>query len=176
MKKETSNPLKKLAVVLLIPAACLFFWAFSEPEYHVTITESAVSRDDSLKIRNDSVEHYSEKDKNDVIVITAKRNRTAAENVQTPDTVIPQTQGRIINITMSDETQSSDKEVAVTVDANNSTPLFIIDGKEISSSSINAISPDQIDSMSIVKGESALKIYGEKAKNGVVIITTKRKN
>ena len=33
MKKNISNPIKKLSVLLLVPALAVFFWAFAEPEY-----------------------------------------------------------------------------------------------------------------------------------------------
>jgi TonB-dependent SusC/RagA subfamily outer membrane receptor len=51
-------------------------------------------------------------------------------------------------------------------------PLFILDGKEIES--IEAISPDQIESISVLKDESATTIYGEKGLHGVVLITSKK--
>lgn len=55
-------------------------------------------------------------------------------------------------------------------------PLFIIDGEKYTSNEFEAlnISPDQIERMDVLKGESALEKYGEKAKNGVVIITKKK--
>lgn len=53
-------------------------------------------------------------------------------------------------------------------------PLYILDGKEITKSDLNEkINPKDIDNISVLKDESATKIYGEKAKNGVVVITSK---
>ncbi|WP_339916329.1 M56 family metallopeptidase [Yeosuana marina] len=54
------------------------------------------------------------------------------------------------------------------------TPLYILDGKEITTDEMNDINPDKIDSISVLKGESATKKYGDKGKNGVVIITLKK--
>ena len=53
-------------------------------------------------------------------------------------------------------------------------PLFILDGMPISSSDFNAISPSDIESVSVLKDASSTSIYGARAANGVVIITTKR--
>lgn len=53
-------------------------------------------------------------------------------------------------------------------------PLFILDGIPISSSDFNAISPSDIESVSVLKDASSTSIYGARAANGVVIITTKR--
>lgn len=54
------------------------------------------------------------------------------------------------------------------------TPLFILDGVPIESSSFNAISPSDIESISVLKDASSTSIYGARAANGVVVITTKR--
>lgn len=72
----------------------------------------------------------------------------------------------------------------------NAQPLFIIDGVPISNSneygltgaanSINAqsrandINPDDIASMEVLKGASAAALWGTRAANGVIIITTKK--
>ncbi len=59
--------------------------------------------------------------------------------------------------------------------ATGSEPLYILDGKEIKRTDLeNNFNPDDIDNISVLKDESATKIYGEKAKNGVVNITTKK--
>lgn len=54
------------------------------------------------------------------------------------------------------------------------TPLFILDGVPIEASSFNAISPSDIESISVLKDASSTSIYGARAANGVVVITTKR--
>jgi TonB-linked SusC/RagA family outer membrane protein len=53
-------------------------------------------------------------------------------------------------------------------------PLFILDGVPISSSDFNALSPGDIESVSVLKDASSTSIYGARAANGVVVITTKR--
>lgn len=64
------------------------------------------------------------------------------------------------------------KEIIQTVKPNfTDSPLFVIDGKEGEVSNVN---PNDITSVSVLKDKSATAIYGEKGKNGVVIITTKK--
>lgn len=53
-------------------------------------------------------------------------------------------------------------------------PLFILDGVAISSTDFNTISPSDIESISVLKDASSTSIYGARAANGVVVITTKR--
>ena len=52
--------------------------------------------------------------------------------------------------------------------------VYIIDGKEMESGSMKDIDPNTIKSINVLKGETALKLYGEKGKNGVIEITTKK--
>jgi TonB-dependent SusC/RagA subfamily outer membrane receptor len=54
-------------------------------------------------------------------------------------------------------------------------PLFIVDGKIVSKKEFNQLSPDNIENLSVLKNKSAIQMYGEQAKNGVIIITTKKK-
>lgn len=53
--------------------------------------------------------------------------------------------------------------------------LFVVDGKVISEEEMKAISPDKIQSINVIKDASAETKYGEKGKNGVIEITTKKK-
>ena len=53
-------------------------------------------------------------------------------------------------------------------------PLFILDGVPIESSDFNAINPGDIESITVLKDASSTSIYGARAANGVVVITTKR--
>jgi TonB-dependent SusC/RagA subfamily outer membrane receptor len=54
-------------------------------------------------------------------------------------------------------------------------PLLILDGEiQDAAFDLNSVSPDDIDSISVLKGQSALEFYGEKGKNGVIVITRKK--
>ena len=53
-------------------------------------------------------------------------------------------------------------------------PLYILDGAEISSADFNTINPSDIENISVLKDASSTSIYGARAANGVVVITTKR--
>jgi TonB family protein len=55
-------------------------------------------------------------------------------------------------------------------------PLIYVDGKEIKLEDLKNIKPEGIESVSILKDDAAVKAYGEKGKNGIVIITSKKKN
>jgi TonB-linked SusC/RagA family outer membrane protein len=55
---------------------------------------------------------------------------------------------------------------------NNANPYVLIDGVE--SGTMNSLDPNDIESISVLKDASSAAIYGSKASNGVVLITTKR--
>ena len=52
--------------------------------------------------------------------------------------------------------------------------LFIIDGKEVEPKVLNEINPDQISSINVIKDGTGVTIFGSKARDGVILITTKR--
>ena len=51
-------------------------------------------------------------------------------------------------------------------------PFFIIDGKKVEKGEVIKLDPKEIKNISVLKGKSAKKMYGDGASNGVVIITT----
>lgn len=57
---------------------------------------------------------------------------------------------------------------------NGSNPLYVVDGVPLNSDNINFINNNDIESMEVLKDASASAIYGTRASNGVVIITTKK--
>lgn len=54
----------------------------------------------------------------------------------------------------------------------NNNPLFIVDGNPVSDS--RDLSPNDIESIQILKDASAAAIYGSRAANGVILVTTKK--
>ena len=56
-------------------------------------------------------------------------------------------------------------------------PLVVLDGKVLGKGTdiLSKISPDQIESISVSKNESAKAEYGDDAKDGVIVITSKKK-
>jgi TonB-linked SusC/RagA family outer membrane protein len=57
----------------------------------------------------------------------------------------------------------------------NEISLYVVDGIPISSDTWN-ISPDDIDSYTVLKGPAAAALYGSRAQNGAILITTKKGN
>lgn len=55
-------------------------------------------------------------------------------------------------------------------------PLYILDGKVISLEGMKEVNPNDIESINVLKDKSATAIYGDKGKNGVVVISLKGTN
>lgn len=54
------------------------------------------------------------------------------------------------------------------------TPLFIMDGMQVTAGDFSSLNPSDIENISVLKDASSTAIYGARATNGVIIITTKR--
>lgn len=81
-------------------------------------------------------------------------------------------------ITAEMESKISDLKGAAANSIIEQQPLWIVNGKEIDNSKgdkpvLNNMAPENIASIEVLKGETAVDIYGKEAQNGVVIITTK---
>ncbi len=55
---------------------------------------------------------------------------------------------------------------------NNSNPMYVVDGLVVSS--IDDVDPNDIESLSVLKDAASAAIYGARAANGVVLVTTKK--
>lgn len=54
------------------------------------------------------------------------------------------------------------------------TPLFILDGAPISATLFNTLNPADIASITVIKDASGTALYGSRAANGVIVITSKK--
>ncbi len=53
-------------------------------------------------------------------------------------------------------------------------PLYVVDGVPVNQTNFNLLNPNDISSMSVLKDASAAALYGSRASNGVILITTKK--
>ena len=69
--------------------------------------------------------------------------------------------------------EAAEKASAPTLSIPND-PLILIDEKEVDKASLETMDPSQINSVHVIKDSSATAIYGKKAKNGVILVSTKK--
>jgi len=70
--------------------------------------------------------------------------------------------------------QEMERTRAEFVEFRNGTPMYLIDGKEVGREEFDKLEPDDIKSIDVLKGKSAIEKYGEKAKDGVISISLKK--
>ncbi len=85
--------------------------------------------------------------------------------------------GKLSGVRVTTTDGSPDAEVVIRVHGGGSitgsnTPLYIVDGFTVNS--INDISPNDIEDMTVLKDASSTAIYGSRGANGVILITTKK--
>ena len=88
-------------------------------------------------------------------------------------------QGQVAGLSVLSNSGEPSASATMTIRGTNSinsgtAPLYILDGVPISASDFNTINPADIESLSVLKDASSTSIYGARAANGVIVITTKR--
>jgi len=84
--------------------------------------------------------------------------------------------GQLPGVQVSSGSGAPGSEAQITVRGfstlNNNSPLFVVD--DVPLDDISFISPNDVESIQVLKDASATAIYGSRASNGVIIITTKK--
>lgn len=97
-------------------------------------------------------------------------------NAMPSATVENQLQGRIAGVTVTTNGQpgsgASIRIRGLSTFTGNNSPLYIVDG--VQTFDISTLNPNDIDQISVLKDAGAASIYGSRASNGVVLITTKK--
>jgi beta-lactamase regulating signal transducer with metallopeptidase domain len=99
---------------------------------------------------------YGEEEKNGVVLIETKKHKGKAS----------------VNPVLTDSLKGH-REWINTVRPNNSSALIIVDGETVTEEEFHQMKPEEIEAISIWKDKAALESYGEKGKNGVIVITKK---
>ncbi|MBC9796424.1 TonB-dependent receptor [Sinomicrobium weinanense] len=85
-------------------------------------------------------------------------------------------QGRASGVTVTSSSGLPGSSVSVRIrgigTVNNNNPLYVVDG--VPTDGMNYLNPSDIESIQVLKDASAAAIYGSRAANGVILITTKK--
>ncbi|GHT30182.1 SusC/RagA family TonB-linked outer membrane protein [Bacteroidia bacterium] len=88
-------------------------------------------------------------------------------------------EGRVAGLTISRVSTDPNATVGIQMRgassiSGNNQPLIIIDGIPGNMTSLNAVAPEDIEAIDVLKDGSAAAIYGTRGNNGVIIVSTKR--
>ena len=141
-------------------------------------THNVQMQPESMKLDDVVVIAYGVRKKGTVAGSVSTVKSEKLEN--TPTAAFDQAlQGQVAGLTVLSNTGEPSSSATMTIRGTNSinsgtAPLYILDGVAISASDFNTINPADIESMSVLKDASSTSIYGARAANGVIVITTKR--
>ena len=145
-------------------------------------------REDAQKLSEVVVVGYGTQDRGSIssAISSVSGRDIATQPVADPTQAL---QGRAAGVTVTQNSGApggaggTQVRVRGITSAGNNSPLYVVDGFPLPSSDaggnsvenqLNAINPNDIETIDVLKDASATAIYGLRAANGVVIITTKR--
>lgn len=159
------------------------YLGYKTTEWVVSTEEKSIRHDVALELDVDELEEvvvvaYGTRKKGTIAgsVSTVKSEKLESVPAAGFDQALQgQSAGLMVLSNSGEPSKAATFQIRGTNSINSGTsPLFILDGVPISSSDFNAISPSDIESVSVLKDASSSSIYGARAANGVVVITTKR--
>ena len=117
---------------------------------------------------------------------------TKAKEVNVANSLAGRVAGLVVQGTAGGASGSTRVQLRGTTEiSGNNQPLYVVDGVPLDNTNfgaagkeggydlgdgISSINPDDIESMSVLKGPAAAALYGSRASHGVILITTKKAN
>ena len=139
-------------------------------EINVTMHVSAIALDEVVAIG------YGTKKQGDIIGSVSVVNSDEISSLPIP-TIDQALQGKATGVKVTQFSGAPGEGVVVRIRGigtiNDNDPLYVIDGIP-TKDAFNGLSPVDIETISILKDASAASIYGARAANGVILITTKK--
>lgn len=145
MLQKKSNPWMRSKALYILPVACIALSAFATPELNEQI---------------ESVVEPSAVNRGKVTKVSSNSQVSDVKNA--------------VNDTISKVTiVNPDGIVIREAKDGKGEPLFIIDGKECTRKELEAINTADIESVDVLKDSASVSAFGEKGKDGVILIKTK---
>lgn len=188
IKKAKSASWKRITALSVVPVFGLFIWASAEPRYVMEYSTESVTEDTVPQMKHYDIEISNEENTQGGTVyhfsITNNADSTATgTKVGKKVIVISDKKGDRTEFRSGSFIEGSDvawddslkgklQTVSIREISSDKKPLIILDGVEISD--LGSTPPESIESINILKDKSAIEAYGDKGKNGVMIIETKK--
>jgi beta-lactamase regulating signal transducer with metallopeptidase domain len=171
MLKEKSNPWARLKYLYVLPLTAIAMSAFARPEISNELKDLS-----EVKVSEFTVNAVISKIENETMPQPADSSKVKVTKVTK---VGDQVNTRVYVIVDSLNVQSgntSEMRIDVRTDIVKGEPLVFVDGIETTLKLIEALNPDKIDKMDVLKGQTAVEHYGDKGKNGVILIELKKED
>jgi len=131
----------------------------------------------SQNLKEVVVVSYGTQKKREITGAISTLNATEVKDMPVPN-IGQKLQGKLAGVQINQNSGTPGAEMtfrirgAASINAGNN-PLIVIDGFP-SESGLQTLSPDEIESISVLKDASASSLYGSRAANGVILVTTKQ--
>jgi TonB family protein len=202
MKRIVTSPYRKMKVMLILPVCAIIIWAFAVPEYNyisqATKGDLEITTPELIKgiVKGLVINEENKPLAGANIVITGSYTGVTTDNSgKFTISDVPENSYLVVSFTgyktqfIKAETEKEmsikllkDPDYRAPVQIRSSStggigqnPLIVIDGV-ISEKSMVEIDPQTIESMTVLKDSQSIEKYGDKGKNGVILITTKKKS
>lgn len=184
MMKPGSRPVKKLAVLILLPAFALFLFAFAEPEFKVVLMDKKQA-DQKLLISKDSLpaEILAAAPHQTISNPAVQEANPTKKQTGAPSAIKRSAYVHLPNTLRPDSAETERTTVSVsgntmTVLNNNQPvpdsayPIVFLDGVQVASADV--IKSEDVQSINVYKGKIATDKYGKKGENGVIEMHSKK--
>lgn len=202
MNKNQSKPVKRLKILLIVPLFAFIVLAFAKPVYVSKSEASTFDQNNTIAVKGKVLDEEGKGLMNASVIVSHSTIGTVTnaegafqlEGLKPDDQlvisyvgyetrVLPVQLNMLVNmIPAIVELELRQEEVApppppppplefTSMDGSN--PLIVIDGK-ITNVNVREIDPESVRMINVLKDEAATAKYGEKGKEGVIEITTKR--
>lgn len=176
MMKPASAAVKKFSVLLMLPALACFLWAFAEPEF---VVEQQIVKEKRKENRQQKPAR-GPKFVNEKPVLTNEKQASSdvTKNKSVRKKPVSWQRGQDVKTVQPNMAQdSSERRGAPSFVLKGmslkSQPLVLLDGIEINLG-LAGIKPEDIEAINVLKSASAIAAYGEKGRNGVIQIISKK--
>jgi hypothetical protein len=191
MKNIISSPYRKMKILLIFPVFAIVLYSFAKPEYrYVAPDENSgnnmpVSEMQKKVVPGSVVQQDGKPLQRAAIVVNETTPGISTDTIKhfnsnigtppPPPPPAPHLNSEVpLMITGTPPSPPPPPSTGITFKGGNeNTPLIVVDGV-VRDIDVNKIDPNTIESISVIKGESGKKLYGEKGKEGVIEITTKK--
>ncbi len=186
MFKEKSNPWARLKYLYVLPLAAIAVTAFARPEISDTVNEiSAIKVNDLAAIVETKVREtpqiFTEKrsvgaDNSSLIApsaVLSSQQKPGKRELQLAQAMTDTVRISETKATKLSKSNSKKAPIVFLTTGKDIHPLLIVDGEEVPNFMLKEINPNRIESISVLKDHSAVKTYGKKGENGVIIVTLK---
>ena len=187
MKKSKSNPWMKSKALYVIPVAALALSAFATPKFVAPIEETVTKLEGKGMEKSSNLQAQEEERK--VVELKNVPKVLVDGKEMTTQEAMEAVKGKEIQNSLTTQPDGSEVLSIKTRGTKDGQPLIVLNGKIIEIpkdakdydseerlAKLLDIDAEDIESITVFKGDAAIEKWGDKGSNGVILITTKSKD